>query len=144
MTIAGIFPGQGSQSLGMLSELGAAFPEVRATFQNASDVLGRDLWQMAQEGPEAVLNSTENTQPLMLAAGIAVWNVWLGQGGCRPVAVAGHSLGEYSALVCAGVLNFADAVKLVELRGKLMQEAVRLDVPLLVEAGSGDNWDQAH
>ncbi|MBU0656337.1 MAG: ACP S-malonyltransferase [Gammaproteobacteria bacterium] len=124
MTIAGIFPGQGSQSLGMLSELGATFPEIRATFQNASDVLGRDLWQMAQEGPEAALNSTENTQPLMLAAGIAVWNVWLKQGGCQPAAVAGHSLGEYSALVAAGVLDFADAVSLVAERARLMQSSV--------------------
>lgn len=124
MTIAGIFPGQGSQSLGMLSELGAAFPEVRITFQTASDILGRDLWQMAQEGPEAALNSTENTQPLMLAAGVAVWNVWLKQGGCKPVAVAGHSLGEYSALVAAGVLDFADAVALVAERARLMQSAV--------------------
>lgn len=124
MTIAGIFPGQGSQSLGMLSELGATFPEIRATFQNASDVLGHDLWQMAQEGPEAALNSTENTQPLMLAAGIAVWNVWLKQGGCQPAAVAGHSLGEYSALVAAGVLDFADAVSLVAERARLMQSSV--------------------
>ncbi len=124
MTIAGIFPGQGSQSLGMLAELGTAFPEVRETFQSASDVLGRDLWQMAQEGPEAALNSTDNTQPLMLAAGIAVWNVWLKQGGCQPVAVAGHSLGEYSALVAAGVLDFADAISLVAERANLMQSAV--------------------
>lgn len=124
MTIAGIFPGQGSQSLGMLSELGAAFPEVHTTFQDASDVLGRDLWQLAQDGPEAALNSTENTQPLMLAAGIAVWNVWLKQGGCQPVAVAGHSLGEYSALVAAGVLDFTDAVSLVAERARLMQSAV--------------------
>lgn len=124
MTIAGIFPGQGSQSLGMLAELGAAFPEVHETFRNASDILGRDLWQMAQEGPETVLNSTENTQPLMLTAGIAVWNVWLKQGGCQPAAVAGHSLGEYSALVAAGVLDFADAVSLVAERASLMQSSV--------------------
>ncbi len=124
MTIAGIFPGQGSQSLGMLAELGERFVEVRETFQTASDVLGRNLWQLAQEGPEAALNSTENTQPLMLAAGVAVWRVWLAQGGSQPVAVAGHSLGEYSALVAAGVLDFADAVALVAERARLMQSAV--------------------
>ena len=124
MTIAGVFPGQGSQSLGMLAELGERFVEVRETFQTASDVLGRNLWQLAQEGPEAALNSTENTQPLMLAAGVAVWRVWLAQGGSQPVAVAGHSLGEYSALVAAGVLDFADAVALVAERARLMQSAV--------------------
>lgn len=124
MTIAGIFPGQGSQSLGMLAELGERFVEVRETFQTASDVLGRNLWQLAQEGAEAALNSTENTQPLMLAAGVAVWRVWLAQGGSQPVAVAGHSLGEYSALVAAGVLDFADAVALVAERARLMQSAV--------------------
>lgn len=124
MTIAGVFPGQGSQSLGMLTDLDKQFKQVRETFQAASDVLGRDLWDMAQQGPEAALNSTENTQPLMLAAGVAVWRVWLGEGGCLPVAVAGHSLGEYSALVAAGVLDFADAVALVAERARLMQNAV--------------------
>ena len=124
MTIAGVFPGQGSQSLGMLADLDKQFKQVRETFQAASDVLGRDLWDMAQQGPEAALNSTENTQPLMLAAGVAVWRVWLGEGGCLPVAVAGHSLGEYSALVAAGVLDFADAVALVAERAQLMQNAV--------------------
>ena len=124
MTIAGVFPGQGSQSLGMLAELGERFVEVRETFQTASDVLGRNLWQLAQEGSEAAVNSTENTQPLMLAAGVAVWRVWLAQGGSQPVAVAGHSLGEYSALVAAGVLDFADAVALVAERARLMQSAV--------------------
>ncbi|QTR49208.1 ACP S-malonyltransferase [Candidatus Thiothrix anitrata] len=124
MTIAGVFPGQGSQSLGMLADLDKQFKQVRETFQVASDVLGRDLWDMAQQGPEAALNSTENTQPLMLAAGVAVWRVWLGEGGCVPVALAGHSLGEYSALVAAGVLDFADAVALVAERARLMQNAV--------------------
>lgn len=124
MTIAGVFPGQGSQSLGMLADLDKQFKQVRETFQAASDVLGRDLWDMAQQGPEAALSSTENTQPLMLAAGVAVWRVWLGEGGCLPVAVAGHSLGEYSALVAAGVLDFADAVALVAERARLMQNAV--------------------
>lgn len=124
MTIAGVFPGQGSQSLGMLAGLGSQFNEVIETFQAASDVLGRDLWALAQEGPDAALNSTENTQPLMLAAGVAVWRVWLKQGGCQPVAVAGHSLGEYSALVAVGALDFADAVGLVAERARLMQSAV--------------------
>ena len=124
MTIAGVFPGQGSQSLGMLADLDKQFKQVRETFQAASNVLGRDLWDMAQQGPEAALNSTENTQPLMLAAGVAVWRVWLGEGGCLPVAVAGHSLGEYSALVAAGVLDVADAVALVAERARLMQNAV--------------------
>lgn len=124
MTIAGIFPGQGSQSLGMLSALGADFAEVGETFQEAAAILNRDLWRLAQEGPDSALNSTENTQPLMLIAGVAVWRVWLKQGGCRPAAVAGHSLGEYSALVAAGVLNFTDAVALVAERASLMQSAV--------------------
>lgn len=124
MSIAGVFPGQGSQSLGMLAELASRFVDVQATFAEASDVLGKDLWQLAQEGPEAALNSTENTQPLMLAAGVAVWQVWLKEGGCMPVALAGHSLGEYSALVAAGVLPFAQAVALVAERARLMQGAV--------------------
>ncbi|QTR47374.1 ACP S-malonyltransferase [Thiothrix litoralis] len=124
MTIAGIFPGQSSQSLGMLSALGTDFAEVRDTFQEVSDILGRDFWLMCQEGTEAAINSTENTQPLMLAAGVAVWRVWLKQGGCQPVVFAGHSLGEYSALVAAGALAFTDAVSLVAERARLMQSAV--------------------
>lgn len=124
MKIAGVFPGQGSQSLGMLADLSNQFSTVRETFQAASDVLGRDLWALVQDGPETALNSTENTQPIMLAAGVAVWRIWLGQGGCQPVAVAGHSLGEYSALVAAGVLRFEDAVALVAERARLMQSAV--------------------
>ena len=124
MRIAGVFPGQGSQSLGMLAELASQFPQVQATFAEASAALGRDLWALAQTGPEAALNSTENTQSLMLAAGVAVWRVWLAQGGCQPVALAGHSLGEYSALVAAGALAFTDAVRLVAERARLMQSAV--------------------
>lgn len=124
MSIAGLFPGQGSQSPGMLAELAASFPLVTATFQEATDVLGRDLWQIAQQGPEAELNNTENTQPLMLAAGVACLRVWQEQGGAAPAALAGHSLGEYSALVAAGVLSFADAVSLVAKRAQLMQNAV--------------------
>jgi len=124
MAIAGLFPGQGSQSLGMLAELAASFPIVTQTFEQASQVLGRDLWQLAQGSDESALNSTETTQPLMLAAGVAVWRVWQAQGGCVPVAVAGHSLGEYSALVAAEVLDFTEAVALVSKRAQLMQAAV--------------------
>lgn len=124
MAIAGLFPGQGSQSLGMLAELAASFPIITQTFEQASSVLGRDLWNLAQGSDEAALNSTENTQPLMLAAGVAVWRVWQAQGGCAPVAAAGHSLGEYSALVAAEVLDFNQAVALVAKRAQLMQAAV--------------------
>ena len=124
MAIAGLFPGQGSQSLGMLAELAASFPMVTQTFEQASQVLGRDLWQLAQGTDESAVNSTETTQPLMLAAGVAVWRVGQAQGGCVPVAVAGHSLGEYSALVAAEVLDFTEAVALVSKRAQLMQAAV--------------------
>lgn len=119
-----VFPGQGSQSVGMLAELAGAFPAVADTFREASDALGFDLWAMVQNGPDTDLNMTRNTQPAMLAAGVAVWRVWQGQGGAMPSLMAGHSLGEYSALVCAGALGFADAIKLVAERGRLMQEAV--------------------
>ncbi len=124
MTIAGIFPGQGSQSLGMLAELYNQFPEVKTTFEHASDIIGKNLWQIAQEGPEEALNSTENTQPLMLAAGIAVWRVWLAQGGRQPTVLAGHSLGEYSALVASDALEFEQAMRVVAERARLMQSAV--------------------
>ncbi|MCS3405509.1 ACP S-malonyltransferase [Pantoea sp. B566] len=119
-----VFPGQGSQTVGMLADLAAAYPAVEATFREASDVLGYDLWQLVSQGPAEELNKTWQTQPALLAASVAIYRVWQQQGGQLPVLMAGHSLGEYSALVCAGVLNFADAIKLVELRGKLMQEAV--------------------
>jgi [acyl-carrier-protein] S-malonyltransferase len=119
-----VFPGQGSQSVGMLAELAAAYPLVRETFEEGSEALGVDLWQLSQQGPEADLNRTDNTQPAMLAAGIAVWRVWQAQGGKAPVVAAGHSLGEYSALVAAGRLGFADAIPLVARRGRYMQEAV--------------------
>jgi [acyl-carrier-protein] S-malonyltransferase len=118
------FPGQGSQSVGMLSGLADSFEIVRHTFEEASDALGRDLWTLSQQGPADVLNQTENTQPAMLSAGIAVWRVWNQQGGAVPGILAGHSLGEYSGMVAAGVIDFADAVKLVATRGRLMQEAV--------------------
>ncbi len=124
MSVAFVFPGQGSQSVGMLAELAASFPLVGETFAEASAALGYDLWQLVQNGPAEELNNTQITQPAMLSAGIAVWRVMQDQGQANPVVVAGHSLGEYSALVAAGALNFADAVKLVAERGRLMQEAV--------------------
>jgi [acyl-carrier-protein] S-malonyltransferase len=126
MTLAFVFPGQGSQSIGMLAALGAAEPVVRETFAEASEVLGYDLWQLVQTGPEADLGATERTQPAMLAAGVATWRVWLRHGGPRPVAMAGHSLGEYSALVCSEALDFREALDLVRHRGQLMQQAVPL------------------
>ncbi|MFN2097128.1 ACP S-malonyltransferase [Pantoea agglomerans] len=119
-----VFPGQGSQTVGMLTELAATYPLVEETLREASDALGYDLWQLVSQGPAEELNKTWQTQPALLAASVAIYRVWQQQGGEQPALMAGHSLGEYSALVCAGVLNFADAVKLVELRGKLMQEAV--------------------
>lgn len=119
-----VFPGQGSQSLGMLADLAAQFPIVEATFSEASSVLGYDLWQLVQQGPAEELNKTWQTQPALLAASVAIFRVWQQQGGKAPAMMAGHSLGEYSALVCAGVLDFQAAIRLVELRGRLMQEAV--------------------
>lgn len=123
-SLAFVFPGQGSQSLGMLAELGAQHAIVRETFAEASAALGYGLWALVQEGPEERLNQTDKTQPAILTASIALWRLWLAEGGVQPAYVAGHSLGEYSALVAAGSLAFADAVKLVERRGQLMQEAV--------------------
>lgn len=119
-----VFPGQGSQAVGMLAELAAQFPIVEETFGEASAALGYDLWQLVQQGPAEELNKTWQTQPALLAASVAIFRVWRQQGGKAPALMAGHSLGEYSALVCAGVLDFKAAIRLVELRGKLMQEAV--------------------
>ncbi|KFK96482.1 MULTISPECIES: ACP S-malonyltransferase [unclassified Serratia (in: enterobacteria)] len=119
-----VFPGQGSQTVGMLADLAAQFPIVEQTFSEASSALGYDLWQLVQQGPAEELNKTWQTQPALLAASVAIFRVWQQQGGKTPAMMAGHSLGEYSALVCAGVLEFAAAIRLVELRGKLMQEAV--------------------
>lgn len=121
-----IFPGQGSQSVGMLSDF-ADSTAVKQTFQEASGALSTDLWALSQAGPEAALNQTENTQPLLLAAGVALWRLWEQSGGPRPAYLAGHSLGEYTALTCAGVLNLGDAVRLVRRRGELMQQAVPAD-----------------
>ncbi|WNN49966.1 ACP S-malonyltransferase [Siccibacter colletis] len=119
-----VFPGQGSQAVGMLSDMAATCPVIEETFREASAVLGYDLWALAQQGPAEELNKTWQTQPALLTASVALWRVWQQQGGKTPALMAGHSLGEYSALVCAGVIDFADAVRLVELRGKLMQDAV--------------------
>jgi [acyl-carrier-protein] S-malonyltransferase len=124
MTFAAIFPGQGSQSVGMLSELAQQYSLVQQTFAEASDALGFDLWDMVQNGPDTDLNSTHNTQPAMLSAGVAVWRIWNESGAPQPAAMAGHSLGEFTALVCSGAMDFSDAVKLVAERGRLMQEAV--------------------
>lgn len=119
-----VFPGQGSQAVGMLAELAEQFDVVKQTFAEASDALGYDLWALVQNGPVEDLNQTHRTQPALLTASVAIWRVWQQQGGEQPTVLAGHSLGEYSALVCAGVIDFKEAVKLVELRGQLMQEAV--------------------
>ncbi|GGX81340.1 malonyl CoA-acyl carrier protein transacylase [Litchfieldella qijiaojingensis] len=123
-SLALVFPGQGSQQVGMLRELAERYSVVRTTFEEASDALGYDLWNVVQEGPEEALNATACTQPALLTSSVAVWRVWQELEGPRPLAMAGHSLGEYSAMVCAGVLTFAEGVRLVRLRGEAMQEAV--------------------
>jgi [acyl-carrier-protein] S-malonyltransferase len=123
-SLAFVFPGQGSQSLAMLAEHGAQQPLILDTFAEASEALGYDLWALTQQGPEEQLNQTDKTQPAILAASVALWRLWLAEGGARPAFVAGHSLGEYSALVAAGSLSLAAGVKLVEHRGQLMQQAV--------------------
>ena len=119
-----VFPGQGSQAVGMLKDLAENYSVVKSTFDEASQVLGYDLWTLVQAGPAEELNKTWQTQPALLAASVAIYRVWQSINGPQPEFMAGHSLGEYSALVCAGVIDFKDAIKLVELRGKLMQEAV--------------------
>jgi [acyl-carrier-protein] S-malonyltransferase len=136
--IAIVFPGQGSQSLGMLGELAAAHAEVRAAFDEASAGAGVDLWALSQQGPEEQLNQTEFTQPALLAAGVAVWRLWLAQGGAQPALLAGHSLGEYAALVAAGALSLADGAKLVRERGRLMQAAVPAGVGAMAAVLGGD------
>lgn len=122
--LAFVFPGQGSQKIGMLAELASLNPTVEATFKEASDVLDYDLWQMIQQGEQADINLTERTQPMLLASSVAIWRLWNEKGGPTPAQMAGHSLGEWSALVCAGAVEFADAVKIVRARGAYMQEAV--------------------
>ncbi|TVL41043.1 ACP S-malonyltransferase [Shewanella algae] len=119
-----VFPGQGSQAVGMLADLAEGYPVVTETFREASEVLGYDLWQLVQQGPAETLNETDKTQPALLSASVALYRARQAAGKSAPSVMAGHSLGEYSALVCAGVLKFTDAVKLVELRGQLMQQAV--------------------
>ena len=123
MKFALVFPGQGSQSIGMMAPYGDA-AVIRDTFAEASDALGTDLWTLVSEGPAESLNQTVNTQPAMLAAGMAVYRLWQQQGGAQPILMAGHSLGEYTALSCAGAIAFTDAVKLVRLRAEAMQSAV--------------------
>ncbi|MCP1375957.1 ACP S-malonyltransferase [Dyella lutea] len=122
-SLAFVFPGQGSQSVGMLAELAELHPEVQATFEEASEGAGVDLWALSQQGPEEQLNRTEYTQPALLAASIAVWRVWMARGGAMPAQLAGHSLGEYSALVAAGSIALVDAAHLVRIRGQAMQDA---------------------
>ncbi len=134
-----VFPGQGSQSVGMLSDLATKHPQVRAVFDEASQGAGRDLWALAQDGPAEELDRTENTQPALLAASVAVWRVWLDQGGAMPAQLAGHSLGEYSALVCAGALSLHDAARLVAERGRLMQDAVPAGVGAMAAILGGED-----
>jgi [acyl-carrier-protein] S-malonyltransferase len=124
MSFAFVFPGQGSQSIGMLAALAQTDPVVRTTFDEASAALGYDLWQLVQEGPKERLDSTECTQPAMLAAGVATWRLWHHRGGADPLMVSGHSLGEFTAFVCAGAIDFATAIDLVRFRGQVMQQAV--------------------
>jgi [acyl-carrier-protein] S-malonyltransferase len=138
-SLAFVFPGQGSQSLGMLAELAAARAEVRATFEEASQGAAVDLWALSQLGPENQLNRTENTQPALLAASVAVWRTWQALGGAQPAQLSGHSLGEYSALVAAGALSLHDAAALVAERGRLMQAAVPAGVGAMAAILGGDD-----
>ena len=138
MSFAFVFPGQGSQSVGMMAAYGDA-AVVRATFDEASNAVGDDLWQMVAEGPAEALTQTVNTQPVMLTAGIAAWRLWSEKGGKMPAVLAGHSLGEYSALVAAGVIEFKDAVPLVRLRAAAMQEAVPLGTGAMAAVLGLDN-----
>lgn len=126
--LAFVFPGQGSQKIGMLSELAAANPIVESTFAEASEALGYDLWTMIQQGEQEDINLTERTQPMLLASSVAIWRLWNDKAGPMPAQMAGHSLGEWSALVCAGAVDFVDAVKIVRARGAYMQEAVPVGV----------------
>lgn len=123
MSLGFVFPGQGAQHVGMLADLAEKRASVRERFEQAADAIGIDLWRIASQGPETELAATAVTQPALLTASVALWDLWRGAGGPAPALVAGHSLGEYSALVCAGALDFADAVRLVHRRGQLMQQA---------------------
>lgn len=126
MSFAAVFPGQGSQSVGMLAAFLPEYLDIKHTFTEASEVLGYDIWHLIQSGPDELLNATERTQPALLAAGVALWRFWQSQSGPKPAFMAGHSLGEYTALVCADALDFKAAIKLVEFRGRTMQQAVPL------------------
>ena len=126
--LAFVFPGQGSQKVGMLANAAASYSEVADTFSQASEVLGYDLWDLVQTGPQEALNLTEKTQPLLLTASVALWRVWLANGGAKPNLMAGHSLGEFSALVCSKVISFEAAVDLVRQRGAFMQSAVPVGI----------------
>ena len=137
--LALVFPGQGSQSVGMLAELSELHPSVKATFEEASDGAGVDLWALSQGGPDEMLNRTEYTQPALLAAGIAVWRLWQAQGGMQPSVLAGHSLGEYTALVAAGALSLHDGAHLVRIRGQLMQEAAPAGVGAMAAVLGADD-----
>ena len=137
--LALVFPGQGSQSVGMLAELSELHPSVKATFEEASDGAGVDLWALSQGGPDEMLNRTEYTQPALLAAGIAVWRLWQAQGGKQPSVLAGHSLGEYTALVAAGALSLKDGAHLVRIRGQLMQEAAPAGVGAMAAVLGADD-----
>jgi len=137
--LALVFPGQGSQSIGMLAELSELHPSVKATFEEASDGAGTDLWALSQAGPEEMLGRTEYTQPALLAAGIAVWRLWQQQGGATPAVLAGHSLGEYTALVAAGALSLKDGAHLVRIRGQLMQDAAPAGVGAMAAVLGADD-----
>jgi len=138
MQLAFVFPGQGSQAIGMMSGF-AAHPVVRETFAEASEVLGEDLWALVENGPQEALSLTTNTQPVMLTAGVAAWRAWQASGGPMPVVVAGHSLGEYTALVAAGALEFRDALPLVRFRAQAMQDAVPAGVGAMAAIMGGDD-----
>ena len=138
MKLAFVFPGQGSQAIGMMAGF-AGHPVVRETFAEASNVLGDDLWQLVEAGPAEALNLTTNTQPVMLTAGVAVYRAWLASGGPKPVVMAGHSLGEYSALVAAGALSLTDAVPLVRFRAQAMQDAVPAGVGAMAAIMGGED-----
>jgi len=124
LSLAMVFPGQGSQSQGMQADLAEKYSEVQATYAEASEILGYDLWRVVQDGPPERLGETVVTQPAMLAAGVAAWRIWAAEGGAMPSHMAGHSLGEYTALVCAGAVSFLDAMRVVKRRSELMQGAV--------------------
>lgn len=153
-----VFPGQGSQKVGMLADIATQYPVITDTFAEASAALGYDIWSLVQQGPQEELNLTEKTQPILLTASVALWRVWEQCGGPRPQLLAGHSLGEFSALVCTGAIEFQDAVKLVRARGQFMQTAVPVGegamaavlgledeqlVAICAEAGAGDGVVEA-